>query len=76
MDVKWLKDLEKKVEMAVTELENLRQENDAQTAKIEQLQQQLTEAESAGKSATGWEKERDEIQKRVEKLSASLEKLL
>ena len=76
MDAKWLEDLEKKVETAVTELRSLRKQNDTQTAKIEQLQQQLDDAESAGKSATGWEKERDEIQKRVEKLSAGLEKLL
>lgn len=76
MDVKWLKDLEKQVEKALAELQSLRQETDTQKSKIKQLQEQLTEAKSAGKSAAGWDKERDEIKKRVEKLSAGLEKLL
>ena len=76
MDVKWLNDLENKVEKAVAEIKRLRQENDAQSSKIKQLQQQLTKAKSAGKSAAGWDKERDEIKKRVGNLSAGLEKLL
>ena len=60
----------------MAELQRLRQENDDQSSKIKQLQQQLTKAKSAGKSATGWDKERDEIKKRVENLSTGLEKLL
>ena len=76
MDVKWLNDLEKKVDKAAAELQKLRKENEAQKKKIQQLQDQLTEAKSASKSASGWEKERSEIVKRVEKLSAGLEKLL
>ena len=76
MDVKWLNDLEGKVEKALAELQNLRKENDAQKSKIKQLQGQLTEAKGANKSAAGWNKERDQIRKRVEKLSAGLEKLL
>lgn len=76
MEVNWLDDLEKKVEMALAELQSLRKDTDAQRRKIKQLQEQLTEAKSAGKSATGWDKERDEIKKRVEKLSAGLEELL
>ena len=76
MEIKWLTDLEKKVEKAAAELQKLRKENSSQKEKIEQLQKQLTEAKSAGKSAASWEKERGEIVKRVEKLSAGLEKLL
>jgi len=76
MDVKWLNDLEKKVEAALAERKSHRQENDNQKTKIKQLQQQLTEARSASKSAAGWQKERDAIRKRVEKLSAGLEDLL
>ena len=76
MDVKWLNNLEKKVDAALAELQSLRKENAAQKRKIKQLQDQLTEAKSAGVSAAGWDKERDEIKKRVEKLSAGLEKLL
>ena len=60
----------------MTELQKLRQETGTQKTKIKQLQRQLAEAKSSGKSATGWEKDRDQIRKRVEKLSAGLEKLL
>ena len=76
MEVKWLNDLEKKVEKALAQLQSLRKENDTQKSKIKQLQGQLTEARGANKSAAGWNKERDQIRKRVEKLSAGLEKLL
>ena len=76
MDVKWLDDLEKKVNAATAELESLRKANRTKDSKIKQLQKQLTEAKAADKSASGWEKERDEVRKRVEKLSAGLEKLL
>lgn len=76
MEVKWLNDLEKKVEKTLAELQRLRKENATQKTKIKQLQVQLTEAKNAGKSAAGWDKERDQIKKRVEKLSAGLEKLL
>lgn len=76
MEVNWLDDLEKKVEKVLTELKSLRQDNDSQERQIKQLQEQLAEAKSAGKSVAGWDKERAEIKKRVEKLSACLEKLL
>ena len=76
MEVKWRTDLEKKVEKVVGELETLRTENDSQKKEIAQLQKKLSEVKSAGKSAAAWDKERAEIRKRVEKLSAGLEKLL
>ena len=76
MDVKWLSEFEKTVDKATAELQKLRKENEAQKKKIKTLQDQVADAKSAGKSAAGWEKERDEIIKRVEKLSTGLEKLL
>lgn len=76
MEPKWLADLEQKVESASAELKSLRKENNLQKRKIKQLQQQLSEARSSGKSGDGWEKERQQIRQRVEKLAAGLERLL
>ena len=76
MDAKWLTDLEKKVDAAAAELHNLRKENRTQKSAIKELEKKLAEARAAGSSASGWEKERDEIRKRVEKLSTTLEGLL
>lgn len=76
MDVKWLDDLEKRVDKATAELKSLRKQNGTQAAKIEKLEEQLAAAKSGAKSAAVWDQERDEIRKRVEKLSAGLEKLL
>ena len=76
MDAKWLTDLEAKVDKAAAELKSLRKETETQKRKIKQLEKQLTEAQTGADSAAVWDKERNEIQKRVEKLSAGLEKLL
>jgi predicted RNase H-like nuclease (RuvC/YqgF family) len=76
METKWLADLEKKVDKAAAELASLRKQNKSQAAKIKKLEDQLAEAASGAASAADWDQERDEIRKRVEKLSAGLEKLL
>lgn len=76
MDMKWLSDLEQKVQAATDELKSLRKDNRAQKTKIKQLQTQLSETKSASKSASSWEKESEAIRKRVEKLAGGLEKLL
>jgi uncharacterized protein (DUF3084 family) len=76
MDAKWLTDFEKKVESAVAELQKLRKENAAQKTQIQTLQKDLKAAEAAGASASDWETEREDVRKRVEKLSSELEKLL
>lgn len=76
MEVKWLTDLEKKIGAVTKELETLRKENKSQKGKIEKLEEKLSAAQSTGESASAWEQERDEIRKRVEKLSTALEKLL
>ena len=76
MDARWLTDFEKKVESAVAELQKLRKENASQKTPIQALQKDLKTAQAAGASASGWEAEREDVRKRVEKLSAELEKLL
>jgi predicted RNase H-like nuclease (RuvC/YqgF family) len=76
MNANWLTDLEKKVETAVAELEKLRDENVSQKTKIAKLEKELKEARKEGKSASGWEQERENVRQRVEKLSAELERLL
>ena len=69
--MKWLSDLEQKVQAAADELKSLRKENRAQKTKIKQLQSQLSEAKSAGTSSDAWEKEREAIRKRRAGGSAS-----
>ncbi len=76
MTTDWLSDLEEKVQSATEELKALRKENTSQKKKIENLQIKLTEAEASSQSNGVWEKEREAIRKRVEKLATGLEKLL
>ena len=76
MDLNWLKNLEKQVQAATEEIEALRKENRTCKTKVEQLEQKLTEARRADQSAGDWEKERQAVRGRVEKLATSLEKLL
>ena len=76
MDLNWLKNLEKQVQAATEEIEALRKENRTSKIKVEQLEQKLTEARRADQSAGDWEKERQAVRDRVEKLATSLEKLL
>ncbi len=76
MDLNWLKNLEKQVQAATEEIEALRKENRTCKTKVEQLEQKLTEARRADQSAGDWEKDRQAVRDRVEKLASSLEKLL
>lgn len=76
MDLNWLKNLEKQVQAATEEIEALRKENRTCRTKVKQLEQKLTEARRADQSAGDWEKERQAVRDRVEKLATSLEKLL
>jgi predicted RNase H-like nuclease (RuvC/YqgF family) len=76
MDLNWLKNLENQVQAATQEIEALRKENRTCKTKVEQLEQKLTEARRADQSAGDWEKERQAVRDRVEKLVTSLEKLL
>ena len=76
METDWLSDLEKKVESAAAELKALRKENTTQQSKIRKLEKQVSESKATTQSTGAWEKERDQIRKRVEKIATGLEKLL
>ena len=76
MDLNWLENLEKQVQAATEEIEALRKENRTCRTKVKQLEQKLTDARRADQSAGDWEKERQAVRDRVEKLATSLEKLL
>lgn len=76
MDAKWLTDLEKKVGLAIAELQKLRQENATQKSRIATLEKDLSQAQAVGDSASEWEAQREDVRQRVEKLSTELEKLL
>jgi len=76
MGTDWLSDLETKVQSAVDELKAVRKENTDQKKRIDELEKKLAEAKESSQSSDDWEKERDEIRKRVEKLASGLEKLI
>jgi predicted RNase H-like nuclease (RuvC/YqgF family) len=76
MDLNWLNNLEARVQAATDEIEALRKENRTCKTKVKQLEQKLTEARRADQSAGDWEKERQAVRDRVERLATSLEKLL
>jgi uncharacterized coiled-coil DUF342 family protein len=73
--IDWLDVLEEKVREASERLGELKEENRTLTRKIEELETQL--AASQGDEATqAWEAEREEIRRRVEKLTSGLEALI
>ncbi len=76
MSTDWLGDLEAKVQSVTEEIKALRKENASQSKKIDDLEKKLAKAEESGESSGDWEKERNEIRKRVEKLASGLEKLV
>ncbi len=76
MDLNWLKNLETQVQAATEEIEALRKENNICKTKVKQLEQKLTEARRADQSAGDWEKEKQVVRERIEKLATGLEKLL
>ncbi len=76
MAIKWLNDLERKVQTASKELKTLRKENRTYKLKIKQLQRQLEEAGGGRPISSEWDSERQEIRRRVAKLADGLERLL
>ncbi len=74
MQLKWLNDLEKQVKAVAKELESRRKENASLKTRIEALEAELATAKEA--SSSDWEKEREQVRERVEKLATTLEKLL
>jgi cell division protein FtsB len=73
--IDWLDVLEEKVREASERLGELKEENQALTRKVEELETQLA-AQREGESGPGWEAEREEIRRRVEKLTLGLEALI
>ena len=69
----WLEDLERRVHEAVAEIGRLRQEN-------RRLERELARARKKGDGADGagaaWQREREEVRARVERLASHLEGLL
>jgi len=78
MAIDWLDGLEEKVREATEKLKELREENQALTQKVEALETRLAEAQEGqnGDAAQAWEAEREEIRRRVEKLTLGLEALV
>ena len=72
----WLTDLDRKVEAAIRQLGDLREENRQFRDKIKRLQEQLSQARGEQRSAGDWQKERQAVRRRVEKLADSLENML
>ena len=73
--IDWLDVLEEKVREASERLGELKEENRALTRKVEDLEAQLAASQGDG-AAEGWEAEREEIRRRVEKLTLGLEALV
>ncbi len=82
----WLEELEAGVKQAAETIEALRGERDELARRIEELEARVGELEPATakgkkratgeKAAQAWSQERQEIRKRVEKLTQRLEGLL
>lgn len=82
----WLDVLEAKVHEAAETLRQLRDRNRELEIRTAELEEQLAAAEAAvagagtpgdgDEGARAWEEERDEIRRRVEKLTAGLEELV
>ncbi|HXO21347.1 MAG TPA: cell division protein ZapB [Thermoanaerobaculia bacterium] len=77
MAIDWLEELEGKVREATRRLGELREENRELARRVEELEGRLAAQESGEgfEEGAGWAQEREEIRRRVEKLTATLEEL-
>jgi predicted RNase H-like nuclease (RuvC/YqgF family) len=75
MAIDWLDGLEEKVREATEKLGALKDENRALTQKVEELESRLADTPT-DEPSKAWETEREEIRKRVEKLTLGLEALV
>jgi hypothetical protein len=66
----WLVELERRVQQAVAEIGRLRQENRRLDRDLVKLRKRLDEEGSGG-----WQKEREQVRARVERLAGRLEEL-
>jgi chromosome segregation ATPase len=67
----WLEELERRVQQAVAEIARLRQDNRRLERELAKLRKRQDE-EGAG----AWQREREQVRGRVERLAARLEELL
>lgn len=74
-EIDWLEALEERVREAAEKLRELREENRALARRVEALEGELEEARQVD-DAAGWQRERDEIRRRVERLAEGLEELI
>lgn len=71
-----LDQLEERVQAAAERIKSLKRENAALAGRVDDLVKEATEREAAASGHQAWEAEREEIRRRVEKLTATLEGLL
>jgi len=77
MAIDWLDALEEKVHEATERIAELKEENQALARRVEELETQLAAVQTdEGEGAQDWEAEREEIRRRVEKLTRGLEALV
>lgn len=76
MAIEWLDELETRVREAAARLGELQEENRELQARVEELETKLAAAVGETEGNGGWEREREEIRGRVERLSQQLEGLL
>lgn len=81
----WLDELETAVRQAAETIDALRQERDELAQRVQELDARVSQIEAAGAGAAGtggetpaalWPEEREEIRRRVERLTERLEGLL
>jgi chromosome segregation ATPase len=74
MSIEWLEELETRVKEASERLRELRDENQSLQERIDELETKLSAAEPNGEGE--WQREREEIRERVERLTRHLEGLV
>lgn len=76
MSIEWLEELEARVRDAAERLRELRDENQSLQDRIEELETRLAAAGGTGAKPEEWQREREEIRERVERLTRHLEGLV
>jgi predicted RNase H-like nuclease (RuvC/YqgF family) len=74
--IDWLEGLELTVHEAAERLRALKEENRELSRRVEELESELAGARSSGGAAESWQREREEIRRRVERLASGLEELI
>ena len=74
--MEWIVALEAQIEEARRVVSSLRDDNRSLKAKVRRLESKLASARDASSSQGDWAKEREQIRRRVDRLTAHLEQLL